>query len=122
MSEDIELWKRIQAAFEAHCGPGDRHAQDALERVAAKCLHSPQRQALNASNCDVWEENLSSESLAELQVYHSRALPLRSNGPIVVLLYQGHRVVIDGNNRVNAWRVQQAPGPFDAIMIEPRAE
>src|SRR5437867_13117121 len=111
MAEDIELWKRIHEAFKAHCGPSDRDAQDALERVAAKCLHAPKRQALNASNCNVWEEKISFDSLAELQVYHSRASPLRSDMPIVVLFHQGHRVVIDGNNRVNAWRAQQAPGP-----------
>ena len=56
----------------------------------------------------------------ELRLYHSRAHPYHLNGPIIVLLYEGAKVVIEGNTRVNAWIVRQVEGPFSVIIVEPR--
>jgi len=45
--------------------------------------------------------------------------PLRDGGPLVLLEVGGRRVVIDGNNRINLWRAERAPGPFEALVIVP---
>src|SRR6266850_7625354 len=119
MDEPAQLWRRIHAAFEAHRKPTDKNAQAALERVAVKCLGLANRQAFNASNCSVREAQLGRQSLLALKVYHERSRPVRGGGTIVLIFYGGSYVVLDGNNRVNQWRAQNAPGPFDAIIIEP---
>jgi len=38
---------------------------------------------------------------------------------LVLLEVGGRRVVIDGNNRINLWRAERAPGPFEALVIVP---
>ena len=120
MSPDERIWSRILVAFEAHRKRGvDADAQAALERVAAKCLNSAEPIRLNPSNCSVREESLSSAALRDLIVYHPRKSPQWSQGPIVILAARSCRVVIDGNNRVNLWLAEQAPGPFEAIVIVP---
>ena len=120
MSPNERLWSRILAALEAHRKPGvDADAQAALERVAAKCLGSVEPIRLNPSTCSVREELLSSAALRDLIVYHPRKSPKRSHGAIVILANLNCRVVIDGNNRVNLWLAEQAPGPFEAIVIVP---
>ncbi len=119
MGNSGELWRRIHAAFDAHRQATDKDAQAALERIAAKCLGLASPKPFNRSNSLVREEMMSAALLNDLVRYHERTRPLRPCGPIVVLLHQGRRVVIDGNNRVNMWLAQNAPGPFYAIVIEP---
>ncbi len=102
MSEAKDLWDRIYAAFAAHQQPGiDPDPQSALNRVAAKCLRSAQRRSFDPSNCVVREVLISVDELRQLELYHEGASPLRDYCPIVILFYEGRRVVIDGNNRVN---------------------
>jgi hypothetical protein len=113
------LWQRVHSAFEAHRAATDADAQAALERIAVKCLGLPQRLPFDAHTCAVREAQLWPHDLLGLKVYHQRAQPLRSAGTIVLILYAGRLVVLDGNNRVNAWRSKNAGGPFDAIILEP---
>jgi hypothetical protein len=120
MSPNERLWPRILAAFEAHRKPGvDVNAHAALERVATKCLGSSEPIRLNPSTCSAHEESFSLAALRELVVFHPRKSPQRLRGPIVVLAHLNRRVVIDGNNRVNLWLAEHAPGPFEAIVIVP---
>ena len=117
MSDTGELWRRIHESFEYHRKATDPDAQSAMDRIATKCIHSPTRRSFNANNCIVREELLSAASLHELKRYHSRAIPYHLNGPIVVLLYDGAKLVIEGNSRVNARIARQVEGPFSAIMV-----
>ena len=120
MSPNERLWSRILAAFEAHRKPGvDVNANAALERVAGKCQGTSEQIRLNPSTCTAREESLSLAALRELVVFHPRKSPQWSHGPIVVLVHLNRRVVIDGNNRVNLWLAEQAPGPFEAFVIVP---
>lgn len=121
MNDTLELWRRIHESFEYHRGESDPDAQAAMGRVAAKCLGLSTPKSFNVTNCAVREELLSATSLHDLKRYHQRASPYHLNGPIVVLGYGGDRVVIEGNNRVNAWIARKFEGPFSAIIVEPHA-
>ena len=119
MNEAKDLWNRIYAAFEGHrILATDPDAQAALNRVAAKCLHLEQRRSFDPSNCVVREELLSVDALRQLELYHEQAFPLRDDPTIVVLSYEGRRVVVDGNNRVNKWLKAGGSEPRGAIIIE----
>lgn len=122
MSDPVELWRRIHESFKPHITEVDSNPQAAMERVAMKCLGLTIRQPFHALNCTVREEILEWASLHELKRYHPRAEPRRPGGPIVVLLYEGKRFVLEGNNRVNAWIEQKSKGPFRAIVVEPHGE
>ena len=116
------LWRQIHQSFEYHRETTDRDAQAAMDRIASKCIRSSTRKSFNPSNCSVREDFIPASSLQELKLYHSRASPYHLNGPIIVLLYDQDRVVIEGNNRVNAWLARQTKGPFSVIMVEPRQD
>jgi hypothetical protein len=89
----------------------------ALDRIAAKCLHL----SFNPSNCSVRETVLSLDELRPLKRYHTRDQldPQYEHGAIVVLVYHGERVVIDGNTRVNKWVNEHSTTPRSALIIEP---
>jgi hypothetical protein len=100
MSDANFLWRQVHAAFHAHQIRGiDRTPQMAMDRIAAKCIGL----SFNPDNCDVQEEVLSLDDLKKLKRYHKEANPQRNGDPIIVLVYGGHRFVIDGNKRVNKW-------------------
>ena len=122
MSEIEKLWRRIHESFEHHREATDPDAQAAMDRIATKCIRSPTRKSFNASNCTVREDLLPANSLRGLRLHHSRANPYHLNGPIIVLLYNQDKVVIEGNNRVNAWIALQFKGPFSMITVEPRED
>jgi len=119
MNDTGELWRRIHESFEYHREATDPDAQAAMDRIATKCIRSSTRKSFNANNCAVREGLLAATSLHELRLYHSRANPYHLDGPIIVLLYDGAKVVIEGNTRVNAWIARQFEGPFGVIMVEP---
>ena len=122
---EAELWQQIYAAFEAHRRmPGDCDAQTALNRIAAKCIakheDAPVIRSFDPTSCTAREESMSTEELRRLETFHERALPLRDVEPIVVLIYAGRRIVIDGNTRVNKWCAEGGSRPRRAIVIEPK--
>ena len=121
MSDTVELWRQIHESFKCHITRIDSNAQAAMERVAMKCLGLTVRRSFNALNCTVREETLETASLHELKLYHPRAEPRHPGGPIVVLVYEGKKFVIDGNNRVSVWIKRKMKGPFTAIVVEPHA-
>jgi len=118
MSEAHELWERIYAAFKPHRMPTDPTPQAALNRIAAKCLKTEQRRSFDPSNCVVRQEVLSVDELRQLELFHNRPFPQRCDDPIIVLVCEERRVVIDGNNRVNKWVQAGASEPRLAIIIE----
>ena len=116
MSDPEELWRQIHESFKWHRIRGiDSNAQAAMDRVAMKCLGF----SFNSTNCTVREEMLEAAALHELVLKHDSTKPFHLKDPIVVLLYQGKRFVIEGNNRVNTWIEQKFEGPFKAIVVEP---
>lgn len=86
-----------------------------------KCLGLAVRKPFNRTNCSIREEVLSVDAIRQLVVYHNRDRPANMEGPIVVLIYDGRRFVIEGNTRTNAWRAGQYGGPFTALVLEPKA-
>jgi hypothetical protein len=122
MHDGETLWRRIHPSFEYHREATDCDAQTAMDRIASKCIRSSTRKSFNPSNCSVREDSLPASSLQNLKLYHSRANPYHLNGPIIILLYDQERVVIEGNNRVNAWLARQTKGPFSVITVEPHQE
>ena len=121
MSDTGELWRRIHKSFKYHRTDTDPDAQAAMDRIAMKCLGLTVPKSFNATNCTVREELLSTTYLRELKLYHQRANPYHLRGPIVVLLYGGAKVVIEGSTRVNAWIERKIKGPFTAIVVEPHS-
>jgi hypothetical protein len=120
MPETGPIWQRLHMAFEAHRRrPNDVDAQTAFERVAQKSLGLSERTAFNSTNCTVREEEFGPADLQDLKLYHPRTSPQRADGPIVIIEIGETRTVIDGNNRVNAWKARKAPGPFVAIIVTP---
>ena len=121
---ETELWQCIYRAFEAHRRAGELNAQTALNRIAAKCIArregAPVTRSFDPSTSRAREEYLSPGELRRLESFHERASPLRDVEPIVVLVYEGRHIVIDGNNRVNKWRHEKASRPRRAIVIEPK--
>ena len=118
MNDAVELWRQIHESFKHHIIPGfDSSAQAAMDRVAMKCLVF----SFNATNCTVREVILDGASLHELERKHERTKPRHPGGPIVVLLYEGKKYVIDGNRRVNVWIERKFRGPVRAIVVEPYA-
>lgn len=122
VSDQHRLWGEIYSAFEFHRKPRDKDAHSALERVARESLCLSHPICIEVRNCKVWDEELNVDALLSLQLIHKRVAPKRTDGAIVVLVYRGQRVVIDGNNRVNVWSARGQPGPFRAIVIQPREE
>ncbi len=116
MSDTDALWERVHDAFKAHQIEGiDHTTQMALDRIAAKCI----RLSFNLLNCTVREEFLSLDDLRGLKRYHDEDQPSQDWGSIVVLVYKGERVVIDGNKRVNKWVKEGSSERRSALVIEP---
>ncbi len=116
MSDTDALWERVHDAFKAHQIEGiDHTTQMALDRIAAKCI----RLSFNLLNCTVREEFLSLDDLRGLKRYHDEDQPSQDWGSIVVLIYKGERVVIDGNKRVNKWVKNGSAELRSALVIEP---
>lgn len=119
MSDPDALWARVYAAFEGHKQPPiDPTPQATLDRIAAKCIHV----SFNRSNCTVHEEFLSLDDLRQLKRYDEKDdRPHREDGSIVVLVYEGERVVIDGRRRVNKWLKEGSIEPRSALVITPHS-
>ena len=113
------MWSTVFESFEYHRKAEDPNAQSALDRVAMKCLGLAQRKSFNPNNCSIREELLSPERLREIVVFHSRNYPVKMEGPIVILAYEGRSFAIEGNTRTNAWRAGKFGGPFTAVVLEP---
>jgi len=114
-----DLWDQVYAAFEAHRLPTDPSAQAALNRIAAKCLRSEEVKSFDPSNCGLRQELLSAEDLRTLERYHQKTNPQRTHDPIVVLEFEGRRLVVDGNKRVNKWVADATSQLRSAIIITP---
>jgi hypothetical protein len=121
---DDELWQRALGSFRGHARSGQtQDLQFALNRIAAKCIAkgpAPVTQSFNPSNCSVYEEQLSPVQLCELERFHDRATTANEQEPVVVLLYQGRKIVIDGNTRVNKWCIEGGSQSRSVIFIKPR--
>ncbi|MBI3356128.1 MAG: hypothetical protein HY038_05055 [Nitrospirae bacterium] len=97
--------------------PPDKTPQETLDRVAAKCI----RVSFNPKNCKVRQETLSFEDLKGLKRYsEDDHHPSWEVDPIVVLVYQGRRFIIDGRRRVTKWVNEENTTPRRALIIEPR--
>jgi hypothetical protein len=120
VTDNEKLWKQIYDSFKYHRTSSNPDAQSAMDRIAMKCLALPKRESFNPTTCTVWEGVLSADSLHDLKLYHRRSQPHHLEGPIIVLIHKGEKVVIEGNNRVNAWIERQLKGPFSVIFVEPR--
>jgi hypothetical protein len=116
------LWDRVYAALEGHRRHTDADAQAALDRIAAKVLGLVGPQSFNSSTCAIREEALSLDQCEALAVYHTRAAPLRDDDRIVVLETGGRRFVVDGNNRVNAWRQSGKVEHRTMLVLTPKSE
>jgi hypothetical protein len=120
-----ELWQRVNESFERHRqAPGEPDTQTTLNRIAAKCItkqpDATATRSFDASNCVVREEHLPVAALCELERYHDRSVPAWEVEPIVVLVYEGRRIVIEGNNRVNKWCAERESRLRSVIFIEPK--
>ena len=121
MSEPAALWDQVRAAFKAHQIKGIDHTpQMALDRIPAKGI----RLSFNPDNCDVHEETLSLDNLTQLRRYSEDddrpADGYEDKEPIVVLAYQGQRIVIDGRRRVTRWINRNDPTLRRVLIIEPK--
>jgi len=117
------LWRRALASFRNHAiGAEPSDLQLALNRIAAKCIArqpAAVTQSFDASNCSLHEERLSPGELCQLERYHERAATDRDDEPVVSLLYQGRRIVIDGNTRVNKWCTAGRSRLRSVLFIKP---
>lgn len=89
----------------------------AMDRIAAKCIGL----SFNPDNCAVHEEVLSLDDLKQLKRYHKEDNPQRNGEPIIVLVYDGDRFVIDGNKRVNKWVNDEDVTPRRALIVKRKA-
>jgi hypothetical protein len=122
VADQKTIWKHIHASFKGHMKRGvDLSEQMALDRVAAKCIHRDGL-SFNESNCLVREEMLTLDQLEKLKRHHQGVgiHRLYENQPIIVLIFESNRIVIDGNHRVNTWVQQQSTTPRFAFVIEPK--
>ncbi len=116
MSDTDALWKRVDDAFKDHrLRLEDQTPQVNLNRIAANCIGI----WFDSLNCTVHEVFLSLDELRQLKRYHDEDQPSRDWGSIVVLVYKGERVVIDGNKRVNKWVKEGSSERRSALVIEP---
>jgi hypothetical protein len=120
-----DLWQEAFNAFKAH-HRGNDDEQATLNRIAAKCLAKRADAAVtnsfDPSNCEIREEHLALDQLNELERYHDRRVPSRDVEPVIVLEYEGRRVLIDGNTRVNKWLSEGGTRLRRAIVIKPASE
>jgi hypothetical protein len=120
MSDANSLWAEAYEAFTWHQPHlPDPTEQMALDRLAWKCT----RESFNPDTCDIHEETLSLEALKQLEVYSKddTVADKPDKEPIVVLLYKGRRLVIDGRRRVNRWIEQKDHTPRRALIITPKS-
>ncbi len=116
MSDTDALWKRVHDAFKDHrLRLEDQTPQVNLNRIAANCIGI----WFDSLNCTVHEVFLSLDELRQLKRYHDEDQPSRDWGSIVVLVYKGERVVIDGNKRVNKWVSEDSTERRSALIITP---
>lgn len=122
MSETNILWHQALAAFAPHQLRGIDHTpQMALDRVAVKCLRISLKLFFNSSNCNISQTLLPFSELDKLTRYDKLdANPHCECEPIVVLVYNGQRYVIDGRRRVTKWLNEDSTKPRLALIIEPR--
>jgi len=115
MSDTDALWDQVYAAFDAHKVP--QTPQVTLNRIATKCIGL----SFDPSNCDIHEEILTLDELRRLNRYsEDDDRPHWDVEPIVVLAYNGQRIVIDGRRRVTKWLKEGRTKPRLALIIEPR--
>ena len=116
MSDSNPLWDEVHEAFKWHQNHlPDPNPQMALDRVEAKCI----RLSFNPDNCDIREERLSLDELKQLVLYSNddAASHKPDKEPIVILVYGGQRLVIDGRRRVTKWIKQNDHTPRRALII-----
>ena len=122
MSDDVaHLWRRALAQFEFHRQPTDPTAQDAMNRIAQKCLQLTERPSFSPSNCAIRLVSLSRAELSQLQRFHSRTKGYPSLEAVVVIEVRGKLVVVEGNTRVNRWLDEGRVGPMAALVVTPNA-
>jgi len=118
-----QLWQRVYALFKWHVNPRtDAGPQEALNRIAAKCITKRSDaiaiRSFDPSNCTLREARLSPDQLAGLERYHDRRVPICDIEPVVVLLYEGREIVIEGNTRVNKWCGEGGSKPRAVIFVD----
>ena len=121
MNDTEELWRRIHESFDYHRELTDPDAQAAMDRHCVRSAFArPRENRSMRDNCAVREGLLAATSLHELRlISFTSQSDTHLNGPIIILLYDEAKVVIEGNTRVNAWIARQFEGPFGVIMVEP---
>ena len=113
------LWTQVHAAFKEHKVRQTPLVN--LNRIAAKCLGL----WFDSSTCTVREDLLSLDDLKRLKRYSEDddrpADGYEDEEPIVVLVFGGQRIVIDGRRRVTRWIKRNDPTLRRALIIEPKS-
>lgn len=113
--KSAELWARALAAIPVKKKDGTPQA--ALNRLANEYFRRKPAESFDPSRCTIKEVALSPEELASLETHHTDGAPRYTGGAIVVVEFDGRRVVVDGNNRVNYWRAQRDNQPHMALIV-----
>lgn len=72
---------------------------------------------IQSATCTIREELWPLEKLGTLELRHSDGKPRRDGGAIIAAECREHILLVDGNNRVNYWRVNQVQGPHRVVII-----
>jgi hypothetical protein len=118
--DESELWQEIYAAFEFHRKKGEPDAQSALNRIVRRCLRFKVRPLITPVAFVAFRTVLAPEAVYQLKLAHGEASPFLPGGEIIVLSCMHGRFVVDGNNRVNRWRLNGSREPLAAIVLEAR--
>jgi hypothetical protein len=118
--DESELWQEIYAAFEFHRKKGEPDAQSALNRIVRRCLRFKVRPLITPVAFVAFRTVLAPEAVYQLKLAHGEASPFLPGGEIIVLSCMHGQFVVDGNNRVNRWRLNGSREPLSAIVLEAR--
>lgn len=119
-TDQKSLWKEIERVLSYHQKASDPTPIHTLNRLFREHLTECKASfIIDKENCRVFIEDVGWEQADQLiQPDRVTRNPSHMGEPIVVVVYQGARYLIDGRRRVNQCVYERSQAPLTALLIE----
>lgn len=123
MTNTDALWRQLEKALSHHrkVRLNERTGIDVFNRLFrehAKRDGLADIPVLNPSTCSIRLESWTVKQIgASVRAKHTRAEPMRLDGPLIMVERSEYRYLIDGNNRLNYWMASGDEVGRDVIVV-----
>ena len=112
-----KLWDEALSLLDFHRKASDATPVDVVNRLVCERIAGALAVRLGPNTCAIREDYWPIDRLASTERKHQCDTPRHMIEPVIVVEYEGHALLIDGNNRVNEWLARGGNASRRVIVV-----